>query len=618
MMAIFSPSLKAGAAVALLVAATNAAGGGIAPVRYRLSFPEPQHRWMQVEATYSAIMRPTLELRMSRSSPGRYSLHDFAKNVYDVHAFGSDGRELAATRPDPYGWNISGHGGAVTVTYKVYGDRVDGTYLAVDTTHAHINMPAAIMWARGLEDRPATVTFEQPPGGAWRVATQLHPGSGPLEFGAGNLQYLMDSPAEFGPIVMRQFSVGSHMFRVALHHRGPDAQLDASVKGFETIVREEGAVYGDYPDYEPGYYTFLVDCLPYADSDGMEHRNSAVITSSSSLATNRAELLDTVAHEFFHAWNVERIRPRGLEPFDFDRANLSGELWMAEGFTQYYGPLVLQRSGLADLRSTARSLASLVDTVANDPGRRVRSAEDMSLMATFIDGGRTVDRTNWENTVISYYPFGGAIALALDLTLRDRTDGRVSLDDFMRAMWRAYGKPGGAREGYVDRPYTMRDAEATLADVSGDKSFAREFFAKYIQGHDAADYPSLLARAGFTVRKRHPGRAWLGDVRLATRNGVRISTLVAPGWPAYTAGLEQDDELHEIAGQRVNGDSDLTAVLGRHKPGDRVSVVFKDRTGRSKTVTVVLADDPHLDVVPVEAPTAEQKSFRDRWLSSQP
>jgi Predicted protease with the C-terminal PDZ domain len=128
------------------------------PVHYRLTFPEPQHRWMQVEASFTDLAAAPLELRMSRSSPGRYSLHDFAKNVYDVHAFARDGRELPATRPDPYGWNVSGgHGGSVTVTYKVYGDTIDGTYLAVDTTHAHINMPAAIMWARGLDDRPITV-----------------------------------------------------------------------------------------------------------------------------------------------------------------------------------------------------------------------------------------------------------------------------------------------------------------------------------------------------------------------------------------------------------------------------------------------------------------------------
>ena len=297
------------------------------------------------------------------------------------------------------------------------------------------------------------------------------------------------------------------------------------------------------------------------------------------------DLLDTVAHEFFHCWNVERIRPKGLEPFDFDRANMSGELWLAEGFTQYYGPLVLQRAGLVDVASTARTLAGLDRSGVGDAGRLVRSAEEMSRMAAFIDGGRTDGSDELVEHVISYYPFGGAIALALDLTLRERSDGRVSLDDFMRAMWRKYGKPGGSREGYVDRPYTIADAEATLAEVSGDRAFARDFFARYIQGHDVADYARLLARAGFIVRKRNAGRAWLGDLRLESRGGARVGSLVAPTWPIYAAGLEQDDELQQVDGQRINGDADVEAVLQRHKPGDSVSIVFVDRTGVAKTAT---------------------------------
>ena len=524
------------------------------PIRYRLSFPEPQHRWMQVEATFPDLGGGALELRMSRSSPGRYSLHDFAKNVYDVHASDESGRELPTARPDPYGWTVAQHGSAVTVKYKVFGDRVDGTYLAIDETHAHVNMPAAIMWARGLDDRPIALTFEQPAGMRWQVATQLHAagaaaGADRFEFTAPNLQYLMDSPAEFGPVAMRQFTVGTSTFRFALHHTGTDAELDGYIRDVEKIVREERAIYGEYPSYEPGYYTFLADYLPYASGDGMEHRNSTVMTASGSIATARTRLLDTVAHEFFHCWNVERIRPQGLEPFDFDRADLSGELWLAEGFTQYYGPLVLHRAKLVDLAETARTFTGLVEAVSA-PGHLVRSAEEMSRMAPFIDGGRTVDPTNWAITLISYYPFGGAIALALDLTLRDRSDNRITLDDFMQAMWRTYGKPGGSREGYVDHAYTTADAEATLAEVSGDRAFARDFFGRYIQGHDVADYARLLARAGFTVRKRNPGRAWLGDLRLESRTGVRVATLVAPTWPIYRAGVDQDDEIQQIDGQR--------------------------------------------------------------------
>jgi predicted metalloprotease with PDZ domain len=603
--------------ILIFFVASSASFHAAAPIRYRLSFPEPQHRWMQVEASFTELGNGTLELRMSRSSPGRYSLHDFAKNVYDVHAFAADGRELETTRPDPYGWNVAGHDGSVTVKYKVFGDRVDGTYLAVDRTHAHINMPSAIMWAHGLDDRPAIVVFEQPAGMRWQVATQLHPGSSPLEFTAPNLQYLMDSPSEFGPVTIRQFSDGGRTFRFSLHHTGTAAELDSFVKDVEKIVHQEGAIYGEYPEYEPGHYTFLADYLPYANGDGMEHRNSTVMTAAGSIAASRDDLLDTVAHEFFHCWNVERIRPKGLEPFDFDRANLSGELWLAEGFTQYYGPLALQRAGLDDLVSTARTFGGLIESVSA-PGHLVRSAEEMSRMAPFIDGGRTVDRTNWSTTVISYYPYGGAIALALDLTLRDRSDGRLSLDDFMRAMWKTYGKPGGSREGYVDHPYTIADAEATLAAVSGDKPFARDFFARYIQGHDVADYARLLAHAGFTMKKRNPGSAWLGDLRLESRDGWRVAGLVPPTWPIYATGLDEDDELQKVDGQRVASSGDIATAMKRHRPGHRIPIVFVDRTGAAKTVNVTLIEDPHMDVVPVEsgALTASQKAFRDSWLGA--
>src|SRR5262245_30685789 len=392
---------------------------------------------------------------------------------------GLDGRPLVVTRPDAYGWTVAQHDAAVRVRYRVFGDRVDGTYLAVDTSHAHVNMPAAIMWARGLDDRPLTLTFVPPSNMHWQVATQLHPGASAQEFAAPNLQYLMDSPAEFGPVTIRQFQVEGHTFRFAAHHTGTTAELDGFVKDVEKIVRQEGAVFGEFPSYEPGTYTFLADYLPYASGDGMEHRNSTVMTSSGSIRQSRANLLDTVAHEFFHNWNVERIRPRSLEPFDLERANMSGELWLAEGFTQYYGPIALSRAGLEELSSTTATLSDLIRAVTTSPGREVRSAEEMSRMAPFTDGGRTGDRTNWNDTYISYYPFGGAIALALDLSLRGRSGDRVSLDDFMRAMWRVHGKPGGAREGYVDRPYTIDDAERRLAEVS-DAAFARDFFVRYI------------------------------------------------------------------------------------------------------------------------------------------
>jgi predicted metalloprotease with PDZ domain len=279
--------------------------------------------------------------------------------------------------------------------------------------------------------------------------------------------------------------------------------------------------------------------------------------------------------------------------------------------------LTLQRAGLVDLAATTRTFTGLVEAVSG-PGHLVRSAEDMSRMALFIDGGHAVDRTNWSISVTSYYPFGGAIALALDLTLRDRSGGRISLDDYMREMWRVYGKPGGKREGYVDHPYTIADAESTLAAVSGDRAFARDFFARFIQGHDVADYAPLLARAGFVVRKQHPDGAWLGDLRLDARDGLRIGGLIAPTWPVYRAGLDEDDLLQQVDGQTIGSEGDLAAVLRRHKPGDSVSIVFTDRTGKATTASITLVENPHIEIVESAETslTEAQRTFRREWLGA--
>jgi predicted metalloprotease with PDZ domain len=555
---------------------------------------------------------------MSRSSPGRYSVHDFAKNVYGVEAFDEQGRRLPIARPDPHGWTIERHDGLVNVRYRVFGDQVDGTYLAIDTTHVHMNMPAALMWARGLDDRPATLTFDPPPvGGDWTIATQLYPGLSPLEYTAPNLQYLMDSPVEWGPLEMREFSIDNQTIRIAVHHRGSVDDVERFVEDVAAIVREHGEIFGEYPAYEQGRYTFLADYLPYAGSDGMEHRNSTVMTAPDS--GGRIDLLDTASHEFFHGWNVERIRPRSLEPFKFERTNMSGELWLGEGFTLYYGRLALSRAGLVDLNQTIGNLLRMVTSVSLNTARLVRSAEEMSRMAPFVDRGLAGDRTNWSTTVISYYDFGAAIALALDLSLRERSNGLVTLDDYMRALWVKHGKPGGARPGYVDQPYTMTDAEVRLAEVSDDASFARDFFARYVQGHEIADYERLLAQAGLLLRKSREGRAWIGEIRLDERgSALRVASQVPFETPAYEAGLDVGDEIRELDGHRIRTYSDFSSVLSRRRPGDTIKVVFIDRSGRAKTAVLALQEDPTLELVPIESTggslATAQQQLRTRWL----
>jgi predicted metalloprotease with PDZ domain len=237
----------------------------------------------------------------------------------------------------------------------------------------------------------------------------------------------------------------------------------------------------------------------------------------------------------------------------------------------------------------------------------------MSRMAPFVDAARAVDRTNFNTTFISYYTYGGAIALGLDLTLRERSDGKVTLDDFMRAMWRTYGAPGGPAPGLVAHPYSVADVRDRLAEVSGDRAFATDFVNRYIVGREALDYARLLARAGIEWRQRDRGHAWLGDLRLDAQ--MKIATLVPPGSPAYEAGLEQDDVITGANGKEVASPQALQAILGAAKPGDQLQIAFTRRDG-PRTATVVLKEDPTVDVVPLESPSPAQKAFRHNWLGS--
>ena len=605
-----------------------------APVEYRISFPAPEHRWMEVEVTFPDVPPGPLDVRMSRTSPGRYALHEFAKNVFDVSVRDGAGAVLTPARPNLHQWTVTGHDGTVVIRYRIFGDRTDGTYLSVDVEHAHLNMPASLVWARQLPGRSARVTFVPPsarPGrGLWRVATQLFPTDDPYVFTAPNLAYLLDSPTELSDFTWRTFTVSDRhgqtpTFRIALHHDGTDADADRYARDVEAIVRETLAVFGgEFPAFETGTYTFIADYLPWASGDGMEHRNSTILTSPGALRnpSDRLGLLGTVAHEFVHAWNVERIRPRSLEPFDFEDASVPGELWFAEGFTSYYDDLILHRAGLMTFEAMLASFAGSINAVQVGPGRLVRSAEEMSQVAAFVDAAVSIDRTAWPNTFISYYTWGAVIGLGLDLELRRRWNSAVSLDTFMQSMWQSFGRPGQQTPGLVATPFTMDDIRAELGELSGDRAFVQSFITRYIQGREAIDFSPLLARAGLVVRPRAAGRAWLGNVSLAFTGGAgaRVNALVPFGSPLHDAGVAHEDRILAIDGTEVSSQAALEGVLGRLAPGQSVPVRFVRRGGEAVTGTLVVGEDPHIEIVTLESTggtvSSEQQRFRREWLTS--
>ncbi len=586
--------------------------GAAAQIEYDVSFPNAVHHEVEITVTVRDLPAGALGMRLSRSSPGRYALHEFGKNVYNVRAVDGNGRSLAIHRPDPYQWDITGHNGTVKVSYTLFADRGGGTYSQIDESHAHMNMPATFMWAKNMDDREIRAVFHPPAGSNWRAATQLFPTSEAMTFTAPSLQYFLDSPTELSDFMLHEWSVGDdpnpYTIRLAMHHLGTEDEFHHYAETVEAVVAEQIEVFGTPAAYDVGTYTFIADYLPWVSGDGMEHRNSTILASTASLATGALRLLGTVSHEYFHSWNVERIRPSSLEPFDFERANMSRELWFAEGFTSYYTPLFIRRAGVTSNEQFASAMSGRLNTVTTAPGRQFFNAVEMSMQAPFVDAASAIDPNNRSNTFISYYTWGAMIGLNLDLTLRIQFE--KTLDDYMRLVWE--------RHGATEIPYDVSDLQQLLGEFSGSASFASTFFDNFVRGQEIGNYEALLARAGFLVRKRNAGEPTLGQAQWRfDARGATITSGTLVGTPLYEAGVDRGARIISIDGQSFASADELTEILRAKSPGERVAIAYENR-GHSATTSVALIENPSVEVITYEAAgmavTPAMETFRENWL----
>lgn len=576
---------------------------------YQIAFPNAVHHEAEVTATFKGLEDKVLELRMSRTSPGRYAIHEFAKNVYNVKATDENGKDLPITRPNPYQWNIAGHQGTVKVSYTLFADRGDGTYSQVDETHAHLNIPATFLYAPRYPKRPIRVQFKIRDDLNWKIATQLKD-LGNNTYLAPDLDYFMDSPTEISNFQMREFTEISngkpYTIRFALHHTGTEAELDTYIESVKKIVRQQKAVYGELPDYDFGQYTFLACYLGHVSGDGMEHRNSTVVTSIRSLSAGGMKgNLSTISHEFFHGWNVERIRPRSLQPFDYTEANMSGELWFAEGFTQYYTNLILCRAGLITPQEYAEGLAGSLNYVWNSPAHKYFNPIEMSYQALFVDAATSLDPVNRENTFISYYTYGSVLGLALDLSLRNLDKG-LSLDGFMQSVWQTYGKK--------EIPYTVRDLELALESYAGE-SFGRVFFGQYVYSSKMPDYQQLIPDFGINFQKANPKSVSIGTY-LSIQNGVAmVASNPTEGSAAYQAGLAKGDRIISLGKKALTSETDFQKILNEFKVGESVEVVF-ERFGQSRKALLIMQTDPsYLTPLKTGLPVKIQQKQQE-WLGA--
>jgi predicted metalloprotease with PDZ domain len=307
-----------------------------------------------------------------------------------------------------------------------------------------------------------------------------------------------------------------------------------------------------------------------------------------------------------------RAHPRSAEPFDFTRGNITCSPCRRR-FTQYYGPLLLTRAGLGQGAPTSAATA-----VINGSGRQVRSAVQMSELAAFADAGVSNDPVDRGRTFISYYTYGAAVALGLDLSLRNMTDGKLTLDDYMRILWQRHGKSADARPGYVGRPYSLRDLRDVLAELTGNKVFAEEFFDKYVEGRDVVDYAALLAQAGYVVRPANPDGGWIGPVSAQEGGGGIYLSLTVFGTPVYDAGLDTGDVVTTIAGEPATAAG--WNALRQRKPGESVPITIRRRDGKIENRTLAIKSEPTIRIDPVETTggelTAAHRAFREAWLGT--
>ncbi|MFZ0750872.1 MAG: hypothetical protein WAM70_16025, partial [Pyrinomonadaceae bacterium] len=490
-------------------------------INYRLAMSQPSSHLFEVtiEVRLPDTAKPdSLDFQMAKWSPGRYAVFDFAKNVQEFRALLGICPETAdctqpdapVTRLDDQTWRVSlRNTPSATITYKVFGNDLSGTFSQLDSRHANFNGGSIFMYVVNHKQDPVGLSINAPPG--WRIVNGRIEKQDQRQWHFPNWDIMIDTPTEIAPDWTQDtFTVDGKQYHVVLHAFGKHGNKRAAlVRDLEKIVRAEIAMWGP-PEFD--LYTFLIHFANDGHSgDGMEHLTSTQIVLPGEL-TDQAqydEALATAAHEFFHVWNVKRLRPVELGPWDFTRPANTRGLWIAEGITNYYGHLMMRRASLWNDARLLKTLADQITDVDNSPGSKLMSAEESSQSAPFIDDAAHAQETNLANTAISYYPKGEIIGVVLDLLIRGKTKGKASLDDVMRHMYEDFYLKSSNSSYYLrGRGFRNEDFEKTVSDVAG--TDMSDFFRRYVRSVETPPYEDAFAQVGLKFIREPRGPVTVG------------------------------------------------------------------------------------------------------------
>jgi predicted metalloprotease with PDZ domain len=532
-------------------------------IHYSLRMPKPQNHYFEVEMVVSDFKEEELEIKMPVWAPGSYLIREFAKNVNLVKAFDESGKALEVVKKTKNSWLVKkGNAKKVKINYEVYSFELSVRTSFLDLTHAFVSGPGIFMYVEKLKEKSGTLDVI-PYKDFKKVSTALKKNPENIQsdntfsFKFDSYDELLDCPIEIGNQVVFDFTSEGVKHTVAIFGPG-NFEVEKLKKDMAKITSAATKVFGENPNKE---YTFVIHNVVDGQG-GLEHVNSTTLSVNRWTYQGDAYLgfLSLVAHEYFHLWNVKRIRPIELGPFNYDEENYTSLLWVMEGFTSYYDELLLRRAGYYSEDQMIQKLNSTINYVEGSVGTRVQPVAHSSFDA-WVKAYRPNE--NSSNTTMTYYSRGAMLASILDAKIITKFKGKKSLDDFLQSLYKDFYKK-------LNRGFSEQEFEKALSDFMGEDMSS--FFKDYVNGTKVPDFASIFSPVGLKIDYTGSKKPNFGT-SLSTSDGKTIIKGIRAGSAAEDAGLSVNDEIIGIDGYRVN-QSDVEGILASLSDGDQLDLLI--------------------------------------------
>ncbi len=567
-------------------------------ISYQLTFPEAQGHYVNVTMEVKTS-KDEVVVKMPVWAPGSYLVREFARHVEGFNAK-SGGTSLSFIKRDKNTWVIKNPTkSAISISYKVYAFELTVRTSFIDESHAYLNGTSIFMYVDGQLNQASEIIIT--PNSNWSKISCALPSekNNAYHLYAENYDILADSPIEIGNQTIIEFTTQGVKHSVAMIGPG-NYDAEKIKKDFAKIVDEATSVFGTHPCKN---YTFFVHNVP-AGGGGLEHLNSTSVQVQRFAYSNEAtyqSFLGLVAHEYFHLWNVKRLRPVVLGPFNYDVENYTRMLWVSEGFTAFYDNWLVKRAGYNTPEKYLDIIANEYSAQTNLPGDKEQSVADASFDA-WIKYYRRNENSN--NTQVSYYDKGSILASLLNLMIIEHSGAKQNLDNLMSYLYEEYYNKKNT--GFTDEQFKAAAEKFTGKNLD-------EFYKNYVNGVTAIPYESFLKIVGLKLTDLNATKndAYLGANSTST-NGKVLITSVVKNSPAYTYGINVNDEILAIDNFRTD---DLTKALTYKKAGDKVSILL-NRDGMIKTIEVTLIKNTTVKykIEKMATPSPEQEAAYKQWI----